>query len=194
MSFIKKVFKSTFGIAGVALSVAGLGLTVAGAVMIPTSANEKMKIEDQSVGIGTSNFYIFYFKDGTSIISIDGEVIMNPTKKQIKQYYEFLKKIYQVKTIKEVAKKIAENTKNDEELGIGFKKAVQNFDINAWGVTLAIIGPVSLLSGVGLAYYSFKKSNKGSDIVDKDVEPITEEPKKEIKETEKENNTELNVD
>ncbi|MGL4951968.1 MAG: hypothetical protein ACRC4L_03190 [Mycoplasma sp.] len=193
MSFIKKVFKSTFGIAGVALSVAGLGLTVAGAVMVPTSANSKASKdvgwgETVKIGNGTSNWGVIYKDNDKFLMDMEeGDLVKVTSNKQIKDFHkktidsfneDSALKMFKYKE-KELEKLISDYQKMLDLLPDGpfkdeviaslnyaeqslkdTKEIISNFNVNAWGIALVVVGPVALIAGSSLSYFGFKKSKK----------------------------------
>ncbi|MGL4951996.1 MAG: hypothetical protein ACRC4L_03370, partial [Mycoplasma sp.] len=130
MSFIKKVFKSTFGIAGVALSVAGLGLTVAGAVMVPTSANAKTEIMyingvKGQMGVGTSNWFVRYINGDKYVSNMEtAEWVKVTSNKQIKDFHKsIMENIYEVNSPKKI---FEERLKYSEKIIITIEKQIED--------------------------------------------------------------------
>ncbi|MGL4951213.1 MAG: hypothetical protein ACRC4M_05300 [Mycoplasma sp.] len=163
MGFIKTIFKSAFGIAGVACIVAGTGVSIAPAIMIPSAKVEigKFKSPDDKVvgdmflGTGTKNWLQFYVDlDGTIDEKISLETARN----------NFLAQTG-TDNKRDAAKKIIKLHEDKDPLYIALglpvgvaERILKNDNANTWGIVLAVLGPVTAVAGFGLAYFGFKKS------------------------------------
>ncbi|MGL4951214.1 MAG: hypothetical protein ACRC4M_05305 [Mycoplasma sp.] len=160
MGFIKTIFKSAFGIAGVACMAAGIGISIAPAIMVPNSKEETVTYTaltnpefSVNLGTGVNDWLVWYEDDGSispdSNLELDRENLLaslgattkSDALKRLRGYYENKDPRFSLYNI-----------------DISAIKSMQSNDaLNGWGITLAVFGPLIFVIGIPLTYLAFKK-------------------------------------
>ncbi|MGL4950515.1 MAG: hypothetical protein ACRC4M_01580 [Mycoplasma sp.] len=163
------ILKNKMGKIGTGVLALGLAGTVAGAVMLPVTANTKKTNtagnENMTLGTGWVNWYQEYDENGKPL----------DNKEQLKQMQDLIIKESGSKNKSDLFKKLirgaeksleeatTEQEKEEIEGTLKIYKSMQSNDTTKIvGIIMLAIGGAALLAGAGVIFYDYSKSKKTS--------------------------------
>ncbi|MGL4950516.1 MAG: hypothetical protein ACRC4M_01585 [Mycoplasma sp.] len=162
------ILKNKMGKIGAGVLALGLAGTVAGAVMLPVSANMKKTItnggQSASYGTGWVNWLQLYDANGKP--TMNKEELKEEQKEMLEETEvnsksEFIKVTIKMFNDMINSKDTPEGVKEEFKQQIKLYKSMQSNDITKIaGIIMLAIGGAALLAGAGVMFYSTKSKNE----------------------------------